>query len=114
MKKFSTFPLSFSNEAIKKINYMTKKSKIFNLKLRIYITGGGCGGFQYNFKFDRNQYNDDTVITKLGASVIIDPISLQYLMGGEIDYQENLNGSKFIVYNPKAKTTCSCGISFSV
>ncbi|XBC40927.1 MAG: iron-sulfur cluster insertion protein ErpA [Buchnera aphidicola (Nurudea yanoniella)] len=114
MKQTSKRLLSFSQKAIKKINSITETSKLSNLKLRIYITGGGCSGFQYNFKFDKKQYDDDTIITKLNASIIIDPISLQYIKGGTIDYQENLNGSKFIIFNPKAKTTCSCGISFSI
>ncbi|XBC37841.1 MAG: iron-sulfur cluster insertion protein ErpA [Buchnera aphidicola (Meitanaphis microgallis)] len=107
-------PLSFSNAAIKQINRVTKKENISNMKLRIYITGGGCSGFQYNFKFDNNKHNDDIIITQLGVSIIVDPISIQYLIGGKIDYKEDLNGSKFIISNPTAKTTCGCGASFSI
>ncbi|QCI23228.1 iron-sulfur cluster insertion protein ErpA [Buchnera aphidicola] len=106
-------PLSFSDSAIKKIHLITKEKNISHLKLRIYITGGGCSGFQYNFKFDTQKYHDDIIITQFGVSLVVDPISLQYLSGGKIDYQENLNGSKFTIFNPKAKTTCSCGASFS-
>ncbi|XBC41955.1 MAG: iron-sulfur cluster insertion protein ErpA [Buchnera aphidicola (Kaburagia rhusicola rhusicola)] len=106
--------LSFSDAAIKKIDCITKNRNTPNLKLRVYITGGGCSGFQYNFKFDKHQHEDDIIITQLGISVIVDPISFQYLIGGKIDYQENLNGSKFIIFNPSAKTTCGCGSSFSI
>ncbi|XBC44826.1 MAG: iron-sulfur cluster insertion protein ErpA [Buchnera aphidicola (Schlechtendalia chinensis)] len=107
------FELSLSNAAIEKINSITKNT-MCNFKLRIYITGGGCSGFQYNFIFDKRENIDDIIITKLGVSIIVDPISFQYLTGGKIDYQENLKGSKFVIFNPKAKTTCSCGASFSV
>jgi len=106
--------LSFSNSAIKKIETTIKKNNIPNLKFRIYITGGGCSGFQYRFKFDKNKNDHDTIINTHGNIIIIDPISLQYLIGGKVDYIENLEGSKFIILNPHAKTTCGCGSSFSI
>ncbi|XBC38363.1 MAG: iron-sulfur cluster insertion protein ErpA [Buchnera aphidicola (Floraphis choui)] len=114
MMRDTEISLSFSEKAIKQIDRIIKKEKTSNLKLRIYITGGGCSGFQYNFKFDKNKNKDDIIITKSGVAIIVDPISFQYLIGGKIDYLENLNGSKFIIFNPKAKTTCSCGASFSI
>ncbi len=95
-----------------------------SLKLRVYIIGGGCSGFQYGFSFDKNQNDDDTVVTKKAkvdeenidsaVSVVVDAMSIQYLIGAEIDYSEGLQGSRFIVKNPNATTTCGCGSSFSV
>ncbi|QTM69460.1 iron-sulfur cluster insertion protein ErpA [Buchnera aphidicola (Hormaphis cornu)] len=91
-----------------------QKNKNSKSNFRIYITGGGCNGFQYGFILDPNINQDDFVMKKLGISIVIDPISLQYLIGGKIDFVENLEGSKFIVHNPNAKTTCGCGLSFSI
>ncbi|XBC39916.1 MAG: iron-sulfur cluster insertion protein ErpA [Buchnera aphidicola (Chaetogeoica yunlongensis)] len=106
--------LSFSNSAIKKIKYVVKKKNIPNLKFRIYIIGGGCSGFQYKFKFETNKNENDIIINIYDNVIIIDPISFQYLQGGNIDYIENLEGSKFIISNPQAKITCGCGSSFSI
>jgi iron-sulfur cluster insertion protein len=85
-----------------------------DLKLRIYVSGGGCSGFQYGFTFDDNAAEDDTRVEKNGVTLIVDPMSYQYLMGAEIDYQEGLDGSRFVIKNPNATTTCGCGSSFSV
>ncbi|ACL30030.1 iron-sulfur cluster insertion protein ErpA [Buchnera aphidicola] len=106
--------LQFTEKAIKKIKNLIEIEKNHDLKLRIYINGGGCSGFQYQFIFDTSINEDDIIITQSEVSLIIDPISLQYLYGGQIDYLENLEGSKFIVSNPNAKNTCGCGSSFSI
>ncbi|AHG60162.1 iron-sulfur cluster insertion protein ErpA [Buchnera aphidicola] len=114
MKKKSKNYLNFTDTAAKKIKDLIIIKNNYNLKLRIYITGGGCSGFQYQFIFDEKINKDDIIITQSDVSLIIDPISLQYLYGGQIDYLENLEGSKFIVSNPNAKNTCGCGSSFSI
>tara|TARA_Y100001970_G_scaffold280616_1_gene389884 strand:+ start:2807 stop:3157 length:351 start_codon:yes stop_codon:yes gene_type:complete len=85
-----------------------------NLNLRVYVTGGGCSGFQYGFSFDKVIDKEDTCITKGGANLVIDSLSLQYLQGSTVDYSEDLMGSKFIIKNPNATTTCGCGESFSI
>lgn len=84
------------------------------LNLRVYVTGGGCSGFQYGFSFDKIVDEDDTCIEKQGANLVIDSLSLQYLQGSTVDYVEDLTGSKFIISNPNATTTCGCGESFSI
>src|ERR1035437_8180109 len=84
------------------------------LKLRVFVSGGGCSGFQYGFTFDEITNEDDTVLDKDGVQLLIDPMSYQYLVGAEIDYQEGLEGSQFVIKNPNATTTCGCGSSFSV
>ena len=84
------------------------------LNLRVYVTGGGCSGFQYGFFFDKTVEDDDTCIEKQGANLVIDSLSLQYLQGSTVDYVEDLTGSKFIISNPNATTTCGCGESFSI
>lgn len=101
--------------AANKIRYFIEREKNnLELKLRIYIMGGGCSGFQYEFILDDKVTKDDYVIENNGVNLVIDPISLQYLFGGIVDYYEGLEGSKFIVINPNAITTCSCGSSFSI
>jgi len=80
----------------------------------VYISGGGCSGFQYGFSFDEQQSDDDYVLERDGVALLVDPLSLQYLAGAEIDYRENLNGAQFVIRNPNARTTCGCGSSFSV
>ncbi|MCU4137008.1 iron-sulfur cluster insertion protein ErpA [Buchnera aphidicola (Sitobion avenae)] len=112
-KSFKDY-LTFTEKAIKKIKELVAIKDNNNLKLRIYINGGGCSGFQYQFIFDTLINEDDIIIVQSDISLIIDPISLQYLYGGKIDYLENLEGSKFIVSNPNAKNTCGCGSSFSI
>jgi iron-sulfur cluster insertion protein len=84
------------------------------LKLRVFVTGGGCSGFQYGFSFDEAVNEDDSVITNHGAELLVDPLSYQYLAGARVDYVEGLQGAKFVVNNPLAATTCGCGSSFSV
>lgn len=85
-----------------------------NLKLRVYITGGGCSGFQYGFTFDEERAEDDLALEREGMTLVVDPLSLQYLMGAEIDYSESLSGAQFVIRNPNAKSTCGCGSSFTV
>ena len=84
------------------------------MKLRVFVTGGGCSGFQYGFSFDEKVSEDDTVVEKDGVSVRVDPLSFPYLVGSEVDYQEGLEGAKFLVSNPNASATCGCGESFSI
>ncbi|QCI16466.1 iron-sulfur cluster insertion protein ErpA [Buchnera aphidicola (Aphis craccivora)] len=114
MKNIINNYVKLTQTAIKKIKNFILIKKNKNLKLRIYIIGGGCSGFQYQFTFDENINEDDMIINQENIFLIIDPISLQYLKGGEIDYIENLEGSKFIVNNPNAKNTCGCGSSFNI
>ncbi|QNS01928.1 MAG: iron-sulfur cluster insertion protein ErpA [Buchnera aphidicola (Pentalonia nigronervosa)] len=114
MEKTSKKYLDITDTATNRIRNLLKKQKNKNLKFRIYINGGGCSGFQYQFIFDENTHQDDIIITQSNIVLVVDPISLQYLYGGKIDYLENLEGSKFIVFNPNAKNTCGCGSSFSV
>ena len=98
---------------MKKINSLSNQEEN-GVNLRVYVTGGGCSGFQYGFSFDQEIDEEDTCITKGGANLVIDPLSFQYLVGSTIDYSEDLAGSKFIVKNPNATTTCGCGESFSI
>ncbi|WP_392565194.1 iron-sulfur cluster insertion protein ErpA [Utexia brackfieldae] len=107
-------PLQFTDAAANKVKTLVMEEENPALKLRVYITGGGCSGFQYGFTFDEKSNEDDMVIEKNGVQLVVDPMSLQYLVGGVIDYVEGLQGSRFIVDNPNAKTTCGCGSSFSV
>ncbi|MCW5197764.1 iron-sulfur cluster insertion protein ErpA [Buchnera aphidicola] len=111
-KSKNTFKLTKS--AILKIKSLIKNNYNKNIKFRIYITGGGCSGFQYGFKFEKKNNKTDFIICQSNIFIIIDPISLQYLMGSKVDYIENLNGSKFIIKNPNSKSTCSCGASFNI
>ena len=84
------------------------------LMLRVAVDGGGCSGFQYGFEFDENRAEDDVAVDTDGVSLLVDPLSLQYLMGAEVDYTESLTGAQFVIRNPNAKTTCGCGSSFSM
>lgn len=106
--------LIFTDAAAKKTKNLISHKKNKNLKLRIYITGGGCSGFQYNFQLDDNVRDGDIMIEHLGVKLITDCMSFQYLVGGKVDYIETLEGSKFMFLNPNAKNTCSCGLSFSI
>ena len=90
-----------------------KKRKNDNLKLRVFVSGGGCSGFQYGFTFDEVINDGDTEVVKNGVKLLIDPMSFQYLVGADIDYTEGLEGAQFVIRNPNAKTTCGCGSSFS-
>lgn len=107
-------PLFFSDTAVAKVRELVEEEENPDLKLRVFVTGGGCSGFQYGFSFDEDQEDDDTIIEKDGVSLLVDPMSYQYLIGATIDYQEGLQGSQFIVQNPNATTTCGCGSSFSI
>ena len=107
-------PLQFTDAAATKVKNLIADEENPALKLRVYITGGGCSGFQYGFTFDDQMNDGDMTIEKQGVSLVIDPMSLQYLVGGSVDYTEGLEGSRFIVTNPNAKTTCGCGSSFSI
>ena len=107
-------PLQFTEAAAIKVKDLIADEENPNLKLRVYITGGGCSGFQYGFTFD-DQINDgDMTIEKSGVALVVDPMSLQYLVGGAVDYTEGLEGSRFVVTNPNAKCSCGCGSSFSI
>lgn len=107
-------PISFSDAAANKVKMLIEEEENQELKLRVYVTGGGCSGFQYGFTFDEKVNEGDMTIEKQGVVMVVDPMSLQYLVGGEVDYVEGLEGSRFLVNNPNASTTCGCGASFSV
>ncbi|WP_199458754.1 iron-sulfur cluster insertion protein ErpA [Vibrio owensii] len=107
-------PLSFSDAAASRVQTLIAEEENPALKLRVYITGGGCSGFQYGFTFDENVNEGDTTIINSGVTLVVDPMSLQYLIGGVVDYTEGLEGARFFVDNPNATTTCGCGASFSV
>jgi iron-sulfur cluster insertion protein len=105
--------LVFTEGAAMKVKKLIEDEKNPNLNLRVFITGGGCSGFQYGFTFDEKIQGGDSEIVKCGVKLLVDPMSIQYLRGAEIDYQEGLEGAQFIIKNPNAKTTCGCGSSFS-
>ena len=107
-------PLNFTAQAAAKVASLIAEESNPELKLRVYISGGGCSGFQYGFSFDEQQEDEDLAILRDGVTLIVDPLSLQYLMGAEVDYRESLQGSQFVIRNPNAKSTCGCGSSFSV
>jgi iron-sulfur cluster insertion protein len=107
-------PLVFTDSAARKVKELIEEEGNPELKLRVFVSGGGCSGFQYGFTFDEVQNEDDTVMQKEGVTLLIDPMSLQYLTGAEIDYSEGLEGAQFVIRNPNAVTTCGCGSSFSV
>ena len=106
-------PLVFSDSAANKVKSLIDEEGNPELKLRVFVTGGGCSGFQYGFTFDEVQNDDDTVMEKIGVKLLIDPMSYQYLSGAEIDYSEGLEGAQFVIKNPNATSTCGCGSSFS-
>ncbi|WP_349344069.1 iron-sulfur cluster insertion protein ErpA [Marinobacter sp. MMG032] len=107
-------PLFFSDNAVAKVRELIEEEENPELKLRVFVTGGGCSGFQYGFSFDENQDEEDTVIERDGVFLLVDPMSYQYLVGATIDYQEGLQGAQFVVQNPNASSTCGCGSSFSI
>lgn len=107
-------PLVFTDAAAAKVRELIEEEKNDQLKLRVFVSGGGCSGFQYGFTFDENIQDGDTTVEKGGVTLLIDPMSFQYLMGAEIDYTEGLEGAQFVIRNPNATTTCGCGSSFSV
>ncbi len=104
----------FTEAAANKVKTLIAEEGNDNLMLRVFITGGGCSGFQYGFTFDENIQDGDTEVENCGVRLLIDPMSFQYLSGAEVDYKESLEGSQFVINNPNASTTCGCGSSFSV
>lgn len=106
-------PLDFTQAAARKVSELIAEEGNPNLKLRVYIQGGGCSGFQYGFEFDEQQGEDDLAVTTDAVTLLVDPLSLQYLMGATVDYTESLQGAQFVIRNPNAKSTCGCGSSFS-
>lgn len=106
--------LVVTESAARKVKELIEQESNPELKLRVFIQGGGCSGFQYGFTFDDQVNEDDTRVEKEGVTFLIDPMSFQYLVGAEIDYQEGLQGAQFVLKNPNAKTSCGCGSSFSV
>jgi iron-sulfur cluster insertion protein len=110
----ATTPLFFSDSAVSKVRELVEEEGNEHLKLRVFVTGGGCSGFQYGFSFDEAQDDEDAVIERDGISLLVDPMSYQYLVGATVDYQEGLQGSQFVVQNPNASSTCGCGSSFTI
>ena len=106
-------PLVFTDSAANKVKQLIDEEGNSELKLRVFVTGGGCSGFQYGFTFEEEVSDDDMSMQKNGVTLLIDPMSLQYLTGAEIDYQENAEGAQFVIKNPNATSTCGCGSSFS-
>lgn len=107
-------PIIFTDAASLKVKELIDEEGNPNLKLRVFVQGGGCSGFQYGFAFDETTNEDDAVMVRNGVTLLIDSMSYQYLVGAEIDYKEDLEGAQFVIKNPNATTTCSCGSSFSV
>ena len=105
--------LVFTEAAANKVKNLIEEEKNDSLKLRVFVSGGGCSGFQYGFTFDENIQDGDTQVEKNGVTLLVDPMSFQYLTGAEIDYKEDLEGSQFVIKNPNATTTCGCGSSCS-
>ena len=106
--------LIFTDSAANKVKQLIEEEGNENLMLRVFVTGGGCSGFQYGFTFDENIQDGDTKVENAGVILLVDPMSYQYLTGAEIDYKDDLSGSQFVIRNPNASTTCGCGSSFSV
>lgn len=114
VESFDPTAMSFTDRAASKVRNLIEEEGNFDLKFRVYITGGGCAGFSYGFSFDEDVKEDDTVVEKGGVKLLVDPMSIQYLAGSQVDYTEGLQGAQFVVNNPNATTTCGCGSSFSV
>lgn len=109
----SAAPLIFTSAAARKVKQLIEEEANPALKLRVFVSGGGCSGFQYGFTFDENTEDGDTCVENEGVMLLVDPMSFQYLAGAEIDYSEGLEGAQFVIRNPNATTTCGCGSSFS-
>ncbi len=107
-------PIDFTSAAAAKVRQLIEGEGNPSLKLRVYIQGGGCSGFQYGFEFDEEQGDDDVAVDTDGVRLLVDPLSLQYLMGSAVDYVESLHGAQFTIRNPNARTTCGCGSSFTM
>jgi iron-sulfur cluster insertion protein len=106
--------MTFTEAAARKVAELINEEGDAALQLRVYISGGGCSGFQYGFSFDSEQSEGDLAVEREGVRMVVDPLSYQYLMGAEVDYQENLQGAQFVIRNPNASTTCGCGSSFAI
>jgi iron-sulfur cluster assembly accessory protein len=111
---FNPSSINLSARAVQKVRGLVVEEENDELKLRVFITGGGCSGFQYGFTFDELAAEDDTVVESDGVVLLVDPMSFQYLVGSEVDYTEGLEGSRFVITNPNAASTCGCGSSFSI
>ncbi len=107
-------PLVFTDAAARKVSELIEEEDNPDLMLRVFVAGGGCSGFQYGFTFDEKIEEGDSSVENQGVTLVVDPMSVQYLMGAEIDYKEDLQGAQFIIRNPNASTTCGCGSSFTV
>lgn len=107
-------PIQFTDAAANKVKSLISEEENPDLKLRVYVTGGGCSGFQYGFTFDEKVNAGDTQIERNGVLLVVDPMSLQYLVGGTVNYEEGLQGARFFVENPNATSTCGCGSSFTI
>jgi len=106
--------ICLADAAAQKVRSLIESEGNDELLLRVFVTGGGCSGFQYGFAFDDAAAEDDTLVENSGVGMVVDPMSFQYLVGSEVDYEEGLQGSRFVIRNPTAKTTCGCGSSFSI
>jgi iron-sulfur cluster assembly accessory protein len=113
-ESFNPTSINLSARAVQKVRALVAEEENQELKLRVYITGGGCSGFQYGFSFEDQVAEDDAAIERDGVTLLVDSMSFQYLAGSEVDYTEGLEGSRFVVNNPNAATTCGCGASFSI
>ena len=113
MSEVMPSPVNFTDAAANKVRTLIEEEGDDQLKLRVFITGGGCSGFQYGFTFEEDVNEDDTQVENGGVTLLIDPTSYQYLVGAEIDYSDGVEGSQFVIRNPNATTTCGCGSSFS-
>lgn len=113
-ESFVPLSLNVTSSAYNKVSELVTEEENPDLVLRVYVTGGGCSGFQYGFSFDESFADDDTIIEQDGVKVVVDPLSFQYLVGATVDYEEGLAGSRFTVSNPNAETTCGCGASFTI
>ncbi len=111
---FTPEPIQITENALLKVKSLIEEEENEELKFRVYVTGGGCSGFQYGFAFDESHAEDDALIQRDGVTVIVDAMSYPYLVGAQVDYEEGLQGSKFVVVNPNASSTCGCGSSFSI
>ena len=114
VEEYTQSVLQLTERAVAKVKHLMEEEANDDLKLRVFVTGGGCSGFQYGFTFDELAEEDDTLVEKEGVVVLVDPLSYQYIEGAELDYTEGLEGSRFVVSNPNASTTCGCGSSFSI
>jgi iron-sulfur cluster insertion protein len=114
VQTFAPTPLSVTDRAVRKISELLAEEGNPGLKLRVYVTGGGCAGFQYGFSFEESVAEDDALLSVGGVSVVLDALSYPYLVGSELDYSEGIDGARFQIRNPNASTTCGCGSSFSL